>query len=344
MGWADRWVVVLLVGVLIGACATPAAPPAAEAPTAGAPAAAGAPASPPAPRAPFRLGYPNLSLSYLPILMAREAGYYEEEGLDADLQQMRANVGQAALVSGEIDFTAAVGSNLRMALQGAPIKTFLLLMQAQVMSLVARPEFQSVADLRGRRVGVGVAGASIDQVARLVVRHYGLEPQQDVQIVSVGDGAIQYEALKLGQIDAAMMSLPFPLLGRREGYAILANAHEIMKLPSAGVGALQSTLDQRRDMVRRVVRAQIRALQLVRAQPDAAIRFIAEFFDMDPETARESYEYILPAWSAWGEVDREAIELQIQLDKAGGLVSSLTYDDIVDPSIVAEVARELGLR
>src|SRR5687768_5617485 len=123
---------------------------------------------------------------------------------------MRANVGQAALVSGEVEFTSAVGSNLKMALQGAPIKTILLLMGTQVMALVAQPAYRSVADLRGKTVGVGVAGASIDQVAQLTLKHYGLEPQRDVSVVPIGDGAIQYEALKLGQVDAVMMSLPFP--------------------------------------------------------------------------------------------------------------------------------------
>ena len=65
---------------------------------------------------------------------------------------------------------------------------------------------------------------------------------------------------------------------------------------------------------------------------------------MDPETARESYEYLLPAFSATGAVDREAVEFQIELERAAGVATSLTFDDIVDPSIAAEAARDLGLR
>ncbi|HZS00331.1 MAG TPA: ABC transporter substrate-binding protein [Chloroflexota bacterium] len=345
-----------LITLLLAGCAgpregAPAAPAAEARPAAGsAPAASTpAPAAPTAARAPatreaFHLAYPNLSMSYLPILMARDLGYYDEEGLDADLVQMRANVGQAALVAGEVDFTAAVGSNIKMALQGAPIKTILLFVQAQVMSLVAQPQYRTPESLRGKSVGVGVAGASIDQVARLILKHYGLEPQRDVSVVPVGDGAIQYQALQLGQVDSAVMSLPFPVLARREGYAIVANAPDLFKLPSGGVGTLQSTLEQRRDMVRRVARAQIRALQYVRTHPEEVARFTEQFFDMDYQTARESYDFLLPAFSTTGEVDREAMELQLEMERGEGMVVTLDYDQLVDPTIAADAARDLGLR
>src|SRR5579883_331368 len=339
--------------LLLAACTAPAAPHAAEPTTpraaggaAVAPAAAATSpaAATPAPRETFPLASPNLSMSYLPILMASDLGYYEQEGLDADVSLMRANVGQAALVAGEIDFTASVGSNIKMALQGAPIKTILLFVQAQVMSLVAQPQYRTVEQLRGKTVGVGVAGASVDQVARLILKHYGLEPQRDVSVVPVGDGAIQYQALQLGQVDSVVLSLPYPVLARRDGYSIIANAPDLFKLPSGGVGALQSTLEQRRDMVRRVARAQIRALQYARTQPDAAAQFIARFFDMDEQTARESYDFLLPAFSTTGEVDREAIDLQLEMERGEGMDVTLGYDQLVDPTIAADAARDLGLR
>jgi NitT/TauT family transport system substrate-binding protein len=343
-----------LAAAITAACAVPReagnAPPAASGSAASAPASSStvtpgaASTTAPAARESFHLAYPNLSMSYLPILMARDLGYYEQEGLDADVVQMRANVGQAALVAGEVDFTASVGSNIKMALQGAPIKTILLFVQAQVMSLVAQPQLRTPEQLRGKSVGVGVAGASIDQVARLMLKRYGLEPQRDVNVIPIGDGAVQYQALQLGQVDAVVMSLPFPVLARREGYAIVANAPDLFKLPSGGVGTLQSTLEQRRDMVRRVARAQIRALQYVRTQPDAVAKFIEQFFDMDYETARESYEFLLPAFSATGEVDREAMDLQLEMERSEGTDVRLGYDQLVDPTVAADAARDLGLR
>jgi NitT/TauT family transport system substrate-binding protein len=343
MGWGRAWLPPLL-GVLL-ACSAPAspAPPKPAVPAALPTAAPAAAVAPPTP-VPAHFAYPNLSLSFLPLIVAREQGYYAEEGLEAELVEMRANVGQAALVSGEVDYTAALGSNVKMALQGAPVKVVFVHAPAPVMALVAQPQIRAPAELRGKTLGVGVPGATIDQVARLVVKHYGLDPQTDVQVISVGDGAVQYQALQLGQVDSVLMSLPFPIAARREGFTILANAADILKFPTTGLGTLQSTLDTRRDEVRRMARSQIRALQFIRAQPEETIREIGDFFGMDAETARASYEFILPSFSASGTVDRDAMEALLALEREEATASGpFTYEQVADGGPAEQAARELGV-
>jgi len=346
--------VVALAAAVGGACGAPVLSPAGAgggpaAPAAGAGAASPASAAAPAPAAEapalarFRLAYPNLSSSYLAMFLAEDLGYYRAEGLELEILEMRANAGQAALMSSEVDFTASLGSNVRMGVQGAPIKTILLFMKNPVFVLTTQPDITSVAGLRGRTIGVGVAGATIDQMARLTVRHYGLEPQQDVQIVSIGDGAVQYEALPLGQIDAAMISPPFPVLAEREGFRSLVYTTDILRLPTSGLGTLQTTLDQRRDQVVRLAKAQIRALRYVRAHPEESAQAIAKFFGMDLETARGSYALMLPAWTADGAVDREGMALLLQQEVADGTVAvAPPYEQLVDVAVAAEAARALG--
>jgi NitT/TauT family transport system substrate-binding protein len=344
------WRLVGALAALVGAsCAAPSRGEPAAAPGAGMSDTPAAVAAAPAAGTPelerFRLAYPNLSASYLPMFVAQEQGYYQSEGLDVELLEMRANAGQAALMAGEVDFTASLGSNLRMALQGAPIKTILLYMKAPLFFLVAQPEYPTVAALRGRTVGVGVAGASIDQMARLTMKHFGLEPQRDVQIVSIGDGAVQYEALRLGQVDAVLMSLPFPVLARREGYAIVVNTAEILSLPTSGLGTLQSTLDRRRGAVERLARAQLRGLDYIRAEPEAGARSIAEFFGMDLDTARASYALMLPVWTADGVPDRQGIEAIVEQEVADGTIAvALPYEQLADPSIAAAARRAASER
>src|SRR5581483_9189649 len=151
-GWLSQRPLLLALGLLL-ACSAPAGPvPAAQAPAAGEPPAPAAPTvAPTAPpdtpaaltRVPARFAYPNLSLSFLPLIVARDMGHYAEEGLDAELVEMRANVGQAALLSGEVDYTASLGSNVKMALGGAPIKVVFIHAPAPVMALVAQPQLRS---------------------------------------------------------------------------------------------------------------------------------------------------------------------------------------------------------
>jgi ABC-type nitrate/sulfonate/bicarbonate transport system substrate-binding protein len=141
------------------------------------------------------------------------------------------------------------------------------------------------------------------------------------------------------------MSLPFPVLARRDGYAIVVNTAEILSLPTSGLGTLQSTLDRRRGAVERLARAQLRGLDYIRAEPEAGARSIAEFFGMDLDTARASYALMLPVWTADGVPDRQGIEAIVEQEVADGTIAvALPYEQLADPSIAAAARRAASER
>ncbi|HLH23663.1 MAG TPA: ABC transporter substrate-binding protein [Chloroflexota bacterium] len=299
----------------------------------------------PRPLEKVRIGYPSRSVTFLSMLLARDQGYFQQEGIDPDLSQIKTNVGITALLNGELDYTESVGTNIRSALQGAPIKTVMTSMRAPVFVLVARPEFTSVEQLRGHTVGITNFGGSNDQTAQLIFEHFGLEPQKDVQLVPVGDAPVQYEVLKQGQIDSIVVSLPFPLLAQREGYRLLVNAPDIVSMPLAGLGTLQTTLDTRRDQVKRVVKAEIQALDHIRTHPDDAIALIADLFETDQATARDAYTYLLPSFSEDGAPERAGVETILKLEQEDGPTPApATYEQVADASVAAEARAELGPR
>src|SRR5205807_1512382 len=91
-------------------------------------------------------------------------------------------------------------------------KTVLVSMLAPPFALVARPDVAAPAQLRGRVIGITSLGATNEQVTRLVLQHFGLEAQRDVQLIAVGDAPVQYEALRLGQIDPAIGEQVYTLM------------------------------------------------------------------------------------------------------------------------------------
>jgi NitT/TauT family transport system substrate-binding protein len=292
-----------------------------------------------------RIGYPSRSVTFLSMLLARDQGYYQEQGLDVEAIQLKTNVGITALLNGEVEYTESVGTNIRSALQGAPIKTVLTSMRAPVFMLVAQPEFDSVARLQGRTVGITNFGGTNEQTTRLLFEHYGLQPQRDVQLVPVGDAPVQYELLRQGQVDAIVVSLPFPLLAQRDGYKLLVNAPDIVSMPLAGLGTLQATIDTRRDQVKRVVKAEIQALGRIRSHPDETIALIADLFETDNATAREAYGYLMPSFSDDGTPEPVGIATVLKLEQEDGPTPApATYEQVADPTIAAEAQAELGLR
>lgn len=350
MGRELGWGFLALGALLLAACAAPApdrtAAPAG--PASESPAAVSVPTAAPAADAtarlePVRIGYASRSVSFLSMLLAQGQGFYREQGLDAELIQTRPNVAMTALLSGEIDYTETLGSNVRAAVQGAPVKTVLVSMLAPAFALVARPEYPTVAQLRGRIVGITSLGGTNEQVTRLLFQQHGLEPQRDVQLIAVGDSPVQYEALRLGQIDATVVAMPYPVLARQEGFPTLLNAADAVQIPQTGIGVLQARLDARREQVRRVAKAEIQALRYIRAQPQEVSRLIADLFEVDPAIGEQVYAAMAPVYSPDGTVPRASIELVMELAReAGEAAATLPFEQVADASLVPEALRELA--
>ncbi len=83
------------------------------------------------------------------------------------------------------------------------------------------PSIRSVEDLRGKRIGVSQLGASPDFIARLGLRHLGLNPERDVTIVPIGSPGERWAALSAGHVQATLFQTPLTLRARKAGFATL---------------------------------------------------------------------------------------------------------------------------
>jgi ABC-type nitrate/sulfonate/bicarbonate transport system substrate-binding protein len=116
-------------------------------------------------------------------------------------------------------------------------------------------------------------------------------------------------------------------------------------MPLAGIGTLQSSIDTRRDQVKRVVKAEIQALGRIRSHPEEAMALIADLFETDTATARDAYSYLLPSFSEDGTPERAGIETILELEQEDGPTPApATYDQVADATVAAEAQAQLGLR
>src|SRR5713101_2128691 len=132
----------------------------------------------------IRIGYPGPAAQFIPLPLAQMKGFLKEEGLGAEFVQMSGTVSIAALVNGDIDYYATVDSGVRAALQGLPVKVVACYVPAPPMMLVTLPEFKSVKGLKGRIIGIQSFGSTIDIIARMILKHFGLDPERDVKFLA----------------------------------------------------------------------------------------------------------------------------------------------------------------
>ncbi|HBY36412.1 MAG TPA: ABC transporter substrate-binding protein, partial [Delftia acidovorans] len=146
-------------------------------------------------------------LYYLPLVIAQQLGYFEAEGLTVRIDDYPGgSQSLQALESGAADVCAGAYEHTLVAQQrGSVLRAFVVQGRAPQIALGVSsrwmPRYQTLADLRGRRVGVSSLGASTARAVQLMLLGDGLEADL-VQLVGVGSGPDAMEALRTGRVHA----------------------------------------------------------------------------------------------------------------------------------------------
>ena len=124
---------------------------------------------------PVRTALTNQNISFLPAGVALKKGFFNDEGLDIEIIRMNTPNTIAALMSGDIGYTLLLGSIVRGALRGMPLRVAASLLDSPSHALVARSEIKSASDLKGKTIGIGNFGGTDEVVVRMIAKHFGVD-------------------------------------------------------------------------------------------------------------------------------------------------------------------------
>ena len=228
--------------------------------------------TPEKPKVTIAVGGKNL-FYYLPLTIAEQLGYFKEAGLDVTIvdfaggsRALQAVVGGSAdVVSGAFEHT------LNMQLKGQPMRAFVLQGAAPQIVLGVNPKtmpnYKTVADLKGKKIGVTAPGSSTNVLANFVLAKAGLKPS-DVSFVGVGAGSGAVAAMRAGQIDAMSNLDPVITLLQRSGdfnvitdTRILSQAEKVFggPMPAGCLYCPQTFLDKNPNTAQALTNAMVRA-------------------------------------------------------------------------------------
>jgi NitT/TauT family transport system substrate-binding protein len=218
----------------------------------------------------IRTSVPGLNLNYLSVFAAEERKFFRDEGLENETIVIGGPAGIAALISGDVDYSGAGGSGLRAAVKGAPLKAFFYQTEKPTWYLIVHPTVAQIADLKGKKIGVTLLGDSEDRFTTLFVERGGLTAK-DVTKISLGTSASdKILALKSGSIAAAVLDPAATVVAEREGLRNFAYMGDFFPLPFQGYVTTQKKIAENPAQLKRWVRAMIRSLLFIRAQPEDA--------------------------------------------------------------------------
>jgi len=291
----------------------------------------------------IRIGFaPGASSTALPL--AQKKGFFREEGLEAEVIRMSSTVAAAALASGEADYAIGM-SALRGAIQGLPLKVVASYIQGSTQTLVARSDIKTVSELKGRMITIGTPGGSPDRHARLMIKHFGLEPDKDVKFASGGLTEGRLARLQQGLIDATVVPVPLDLQAKKLGLNVLARAYEIFTYPEGGLVTTTMKIKGKPDEVKRVIRAGIKASRYIKANRDATIQFLMDWQRIDKDIASGTYDYLSKATNESGSISEDGFRLMIEeIKELAKVTREVRMADVADLSILAVAQKELGIK
>jgi NitT/TauT family transport system substrate-binding protein len=114
----------------------------------------------------------------------------------------------SALGTGDLDYACSVVQGVTAAIKGIPLKLVMITQKNLVFALVVRPEVQSVADLRGKTVGISYPGSTMHLVADAIFRRHGLVPGKDVNLFRLAIIKVDLWPLKQVELTRVLATRP----------------------------------------------------------------------------------------------------------------------------------------
>ncbi|MBA2289848.1 MAG: ABC transporter substrate-binding protein [Chloroflexia bacterium] len=287
------------------------------------------------------VGYTPISI-YAPMFVAKEKGYFAEQGLNVDLQALPGASDMVVLTAtGEFDagiggigpaFWNASAQNLPVTIiapahgEGSPVATPLMIS----MDACESGEISSIADLQGMSIGVNAPGATEIWLERALQSGGLTIDDVNVQFLPFPDAVA---ALDSGAIDASMIGEPLATLAEQNEIAVrLAPDFEVQDFQPTMIFANGDFLADNSEAATGLVAGYLQAARDLNEDFNDPINLaiIEQYTDVPVALVAES---IKPVYETDGEIDLESLSALQSFFRER---DQLEYDDDIDPATIVD--------
>ena len=220
----------------------------------------------------IRGGVAAYNEALLPVITAQEKGYFKDEKVEVELVNFKGG-GPAvqAFAGGSVELCFCAADHVvRLRNRNLPTVILLGLDDRHSYALVAKTSsgFKSLADLKGKTIGITAPGSFTDNTLRYSIAELKLEADRDFTIIGVGGGAPMQAAIDSGKIDAGMVILSeIEFMMQKQGMYRIVQDYRDMPYPSYAALALESWIDKNPEAARGFNRAMRKAMSELARDP-----------------------------------------------------------------------------
>jgi ABC-type nitrate/sulfonate/bicarbonate transport system substrate-binding protein len=290
----------------------------------------------------MRLLYPSFAGSWATAWIAKEAGYFSSEGLDVELIRVGGSTRMVAAMLGGSAPIIQAGASAALAATAAGSDVVIIGATGTVspFRLMARPEIKQPSDLKGKKAGITTFGSTSDQILRIALKQFNLEPNKDVAILSLGAQPEAFAALQSGAVQVVALSYPLYPKAAKMGMRELVNFGQLgVEDINGTVITTRSFIAQQRDTALRFLRAFTRGMHRYRTDKEYSKKILAKYGKItDEEIVEGTWQDYAPTLQKSPRPSLKAIQFLIE-NQFQGKKPLPKPDQFVDTSLVDQLEK-----
>ena len=117
----------------------------------------------------IKIGLPSVTITAMPFFVAKEHGFFQQEGLNAEMVVMPASLNIKVLLAGDIQYAATMGSAVAAAIRGINVRIVMLFVDRPLQDLVGAANISTISELKGKVVAISSRGGLQDIIMRRIL-------------------------------------------------------------------------------------------------------------------------------------------------------------------------------
>jgi NitT/TauT family transport system substrate-binding protein len=231
---------------------------------------------------------------HIPSYVAVDRGFFKAEGLDADFIAANAGVLVRAAIAKEIEFVPIPGGGSEAMLKGAPLVFIVGESLVSQWTITTTPDIKRVQDLKGKTIGLERPGqAAYTEAVIVLSKFFKMEAGKDYKVITFNAEPDRVAALINGSIQAALISFPHAARAEKEGMKILLRTGDYIPRLGGTFLTHKDFVTEKRDIVKKFIRAMIKAEDYVKADKKGTVEIIQKYFEIkDPSLGEGIYKQV----------------------------------------------------
>ncbi len=279
------------------------------------------------------------------IFIAKEEGFWDQEGLNVELYQFtKGTEGYNALFGNKLDTVGAGTSDPATYIaQGADITIIGGLMSEGQFLVTAPEDAKDLADLnnwQGKKIAT-ITMSNGDLIYKAALKKAGIDWKKEVIFLELGSPNAVLEAVKTGKADGGIIWIPYEILAQNQGLSIASYSYQYYdNHPCCRIALKTETLNEDRDTYVKFEKGLIKAYKFFSENQNESVDDIQKYVNVDKEAIRQS------TWSnyffASPDPNTNGVKEYYQMMKDSGYIDTdVKIENHIDSTVYKQALEEL---